>query len=66
MYTKTELEKLNGPALNAAHYEAFGVYPKTTGVRFFEDINKVRRDVIKAILDGKPYTEDDVPEGVTI
>ena len=40
------------------HIEKFLVEPVVTGVNFFE--------IIESIEQGKPYVEDDVPDGVLI
>ena len=45
------------------HVDTFGVEPVITGINFWESDN-----IIEALLDaidsGKPYVEDEVPEGM--
>tara|TARA_R110000823_G_scaffold254693_1_gene376959 strand:+ start:2130 stop:2312 length:183 start_codon:yes stop_codon:yes gene_type:complete len=47
------------------HIEKFLVEPVVTGVNFF-DSKELTFAIIESIEQGKPYVEDDVPDGVLI
>jgi len=45
------------------HIEKFGVEPVTTGVNYAIS-DQIEDLIIQAIVDGRPYVEDDLPPGI--
>ena len=45
------------------HVKTFGVEPVITGINF-RNSDKIDEWILQAILEGRPYIEDEVPDGI--
>ena len=56
---------LTAKDINKLHEEVFGVAPVITGIEFPQE-ESLTDKIIDAINSGKPYVEEEVPDGTLI